>query len=70
MTVVQQDISTIVADAIVHPTNSSLAVMGQVGQALEQAGGKEFIKELQDLSNTSGSLSACEGNLRYKFKIE
>lgn len=40
----QGDITGMSADALVHPTNSSLAMMGEVGQALERKGGKEFLQ--------------------------
>lgn len=40
----QGDITVMNAEALVHPTNSSLAMMGDVGQALEKKGGKEFLQ--------------------------
>lgn len=39
---VQGDITTFAADALVHPTNNNLSMLGDVGQALEKKGGKEF----------------------------
>ena len=61
LTVVQQDIATIVADAIVHPTNSNMTIMGEVGKALEKVGGKEFLKDVDNLAKTNSSLAACDG---------
>lgn len=54
--VVQGDISNITADALVHPTNSSITMMGDVGQALEKRGGKEFMQEVVELRSNHGSL--------------
>ncbi|XP_067008900.2 core histone macro-H2A.1 [Anabrus simplex] len=54
--VVQGDITNITADALVHPTNAHLAMMGEVGQALEKRGGKEFLQEIQDLRANHGPL--------------
>lgn len=47
--VVQADISTVDSDAVVHPTNSSYYSGGQVGQALEKKGGKEFADAVMEL---------------------
>nr|CAD7586800.1 unnamed protein product [Timema genevievae] len=42
LTVVQGDITNVTADALVHPTNTNITMMGDVGQALEKRGGKEL----------------------------
>lgn len=47
---VQGDITVMNAEALVHPTNSSLAMMGDVGQALEKKGGKEFLQVIMQTS--------------------
>ncbi|XP_042234207.1 core histone macro-H2A.1-like isoform X2 [Homarus americanus] len=60
LTVVQSDISTVTADAVVHPTNSNLDFLGQVGQALSKAGGKELVQEVRDLANCNGALPSCD----------
>lgn len=67
LTVVQGDITNITADALVHPTNTSFAMMGDVGQALEKRGGKEFLQEVHDLRSSHGSLDSttaavCSGH--------
>jgi histone H2A len=58
---VQGDITNITADALVHPTNTSFAMMGDVGQALEKRGGKEFLQEVHDLRSSHGSLDSTTG---------
>ncbi|XP_052688123.1 core histone macro-H2A.1-like isoform X1 [Crassostrea angulata] len=75
MTVIQGDLVKITADAIVHPTSSNFFMGGEVGQALEKAGGKDFRKELDDLSKEHGNLDTagaaiCPGqNFPAKFVI-
>ncbi|XP_002737268.1 core histone macro-H2A.1-like [Saccoglossus kowalevskii] len=59
MTVVQGDIATLVADAIVHPTNSSFYMGGEVGSQLEKVGGKDFQQEVQDLYKNHGALDTA-----------
>jgi histone H2A len=58
---VQGDITNITADALVHPTNTSFAMMGEVGQALEKKGGKDFLQEVHDLRSSHGSLDSTTG---------
>ena len=69
LTVIQCDISTVTADAVVHPTNSNLDFLGEVGQALSKAGGKEFVQEVRDLANGSGALQACDGKISLSVYI-
>lgn len=61
LTVVQCDISTVTADAVVHPTNSNLDFLGEVGLALSKAGGKELVQEVRELANCNGALPSCDG---------
>merc|ERR1719239_2081326 len=42
LTVMQGDLVKSSADAIVHPTNSTYYMGGEVGRAISQAGGKDF----------------------------
>ncbi|CAH1795410.1 unnamed protein product [Owenia fusiformis] len=56
LTVLQGDLVKVAADAIVHPTNSSLSMVGEVGSAIEKAGGKEFSQEVKDLLSNNGNL--------------
>ncbi|KAK4315338.1 hypothetical protein Pmani_013429 [Petrolisthes manimaculis] len=60
LTVVQSDISTVMADAVVHPTNSNLDFLGEVGQALSKAGGKALLDEVRDLASCNGALPSCD----------
>lgn len=75
MTVIQGDLVKITADSIVHPTSSNFYMGGEVGQAMEKAGGKEFRKEIDDLSKAHGNLDTagaaiCPGhNFPAKFVI-
>lgn len=59
LTVIQGDIVNVAADAIVNPTNASFYLGGEVGQALEKAGGKEFQQEVKDLMTANGSLDVA-----------
>ncbi|KAL9961381.1 hypothetical protein ACROYT_G030305 [Oculina patagonica] len=56
LTVIQGDISTVEADALVHPTNASFYLGGEVGSVLEKAGGEEFKEEVKKLSESHGPL--------------
>lgn len=57
MTVVQADIASVTADAIVNPTNATFSLVGECGRALEKKGGKEFVKGVTDLSSSHGQLA-------------
>lgn len=59
LTVIQGDIINVTADAVLHPTNASLHMSSDVGQALEKAGGKEFQLEIKDILNSNGSLDVA-----------
>lgn len=61
LTVVKQDITTVSADAIVHPTNGHFAMLGEVGQALERVGGKKLVQEVSDVHKKTGTLAPCDG---------
>ncbi|XP_029439231.1 core histone macro-H2A.1 isoform X2 [Rhinatrema bivittatum] len=54
--VVQADIATIGSDAVVHPTNSDFYGGGEVGNALEKKGGKEFVDAVNELRKKNGPL--------------
>ncbi|GFV99106.1 hypothetical protein TNCV_1510821 [Trichonephila clavipes] len=59
LTVIQGDIINVTADAVLHPTNASLHMNSDVGQALEKAGGKEFQLEIKDILTSNGSLDVA-----------
>ncbi|XP_038061324.1 core histone macro-H2A.1-like [Patiria miniata] len=75
LTVVQSNIAEILADVVVHPTNSSFYMGGEVGNALDSAGGKEFRDEMNKLKAAQGNLEVagaaiCPGhNFPAKFVI-
>ncbi|XP_054256968.1 core histone macro-H2A.1-like isoform X1 [Macrosteles quadrilineatus] len=60
LTLVQGDITGMTAEALVHPTNAILAMVGEVGQALERKGGKDFLQEVHSLKQTHGNLDTAE----------
>ena len=60
--VVQGDLTEIEADAIIHPTNGSFSLSGEVGSALSRAGGDEFVNAVQDLHKDHGDLEMAGGN--------
>ncbi|KAF5894655.1 core histone macro-H2A.1, partial [Clarias magur] len=57
--VVQADISAINSDAVVHPTNSTYHMGGEVGSALEKKGGKEFGEAVLELRKKNGPLEVA-----------
>ncbi|XP_055952680.1 core histone macro-H2A.1-like [Argiope bruennichi] len=59
LTVIQGDIINVTADAVLHPTNASLHMNSDVGQALEKAGGKEFQLEIKDILTCNGQLDVA-----------
>ncbi|XP_033754346.1 core histone macro-H2A.1-like isoform X2 [Pecten maximus] len=59
MTVIQGDLVKIMSDAIVHPTSSAFYMGGEVGSAIEKAGGKEFRKEVDELYKSNGALDTA-----------
>ncbi|CAH3182396.1 unnamed protein product [Porites evermanni] len=75
LSVIQGDIAAIEADAIVHPTNATFYLGGEVGSVLEKAGGKEFKDEVKKLSESHGPLelasaAICDGrNLKAQYVI-
>lgn len=60
LTVIQGDISTLSCDAVVHPTNASMYLGGEVGTSLLKAGGADFQQEVSALLANNGSLAVCE----------
>ncbi|KAK7074617.1 Core histone macro-H2A.1 [Halocaridina rubra] len=69
LTVIQSDISMVTADAVVHPTNSNLDFLGEVGQALSKAGGKDLVQETRDLANCNGALQSCDVAVCNGYKL-
>ena len=61
LTVIQGDITKVAADAIVHPTNNSFYMGGEVGKAIERAGGAKFAEEVKNLQVKNGNLDTAEG---------
>ncbi|XP_013791614.1 core histone macro-H2A.1-like, partial [Limulus polyphemus] len=59
LTVIQGGIVDVSADAIIHPTNASFYLGGEVGQTLEKIGGKEFQQEVKDLLASNGPLDTA-----------
>ncbi|XP_053318359.1 core histone macro-H2A.1 isoform X2 [Spea bombifrons] len=54
--VVKADIANIDSDAVVHPTSSELYTGGEVGNALEKKGGKEFVEAVIEMRKKNGPL--------------
>ncbi|XP_025083826.1 core histone macro-H2A.1-like isoform X1 [Pomacea canaliculata] len=63
LTVLQGDIVKVAADAIVHPTNSTYHMGGEVGQAIQKAGGREFQKEIDSLKSLQPSIGTAEATI-------
>ena len=60
---IQGDITKVAADAIVHPTSNSFYMGGEVGRAIEKAGGAKFAAEVANLSAKYGNLDTAEGKI-------
>jgi histone H2A len=60
--VVQSDIVDVVVDAIVHPTNASFYLGGEVGSAISAKGGKETRDIVARLNTDHGNLAVGGGN--------
>ncbi|KAK2170476.1 hypothetical protein NP493_1151g00008 [Ridgeia piscesae] len=75
LTVIQGDLVTVSADAIVHPTNNTLYMGGEVGGAIEKVGGAKFAQEVKDLLaivkhlDTAGAAMCPGHNFPAKFVI-
>ena len=63
MTVVQADITDVKVDAIVHPTNNSFYLGGEVGSAISRKGGQKVRDIVHNLHLTSGNLAVGSGIL-------
>lgn len=57
--VVQADIASIESEAVVHPTNSTFYMGGEVGSALEKTGGKELAEAVLELRKSNGPLEVA-----------
>eukprot|EP00118_Oscarella_pearsei_P003125 m.13070 g.13070 ORF g.13070 m.13070 type:complete len:362 (+) comp24463_c0_seq2:83-1168(+) len=58
--VVQGDLATMTADAVIHPTNSQMSLGGQVGGSLSAAGGAALQQAVTDCQQSHGSLKETE----------
>ncbi|TRY64541.1 hypothetical protein DNTS_022661 [Danionella cerebrum] len=67
--VVHADISTINSEAVVHPTNSTFYMGGEVGSALERVGGKQFEDAVSELRNSNGPLEVAGAAVTAGFKL-
>ncbi|MEE6479344.1 hypothetical protein FKM82_012224, partial [Ascaphus truei] len=54
--VVKADIANLDSDAVIHPTNSDFYTGGEVGNAIEKKGGKEFLESVIELRKKNGPL--------------
>ncbi len=67
LTVVQADITDVVVDAIVHPTNASFYLGGEVGNAISNRGGQKVRDIVKQLHITNGNLAVGGGRLILNF---
>lgn len=59
LSVVQGDLATFEVDAVIHPTNATFHLGGEVGASLAKTGGEEFVKEVQKLHTSHGDLETA-----------
>ena len=57
----QGDLATFEVDAVIHPTNATFHLGGEVGASLAKTGGEEFVKEVQKLHTSHGDLETAGG---------
>lgn len=67
--VVQADIASIESEAVVHPTNSSFYMGGEVGSALEKIGGKELSDAVLELRKSNGPLEVAGAAISSGFGL-
>ncbi|XP_066549520.1 core histone macro-H2A.2 [Amia ocellicauda] len=66
LSLTQSDISkigSIKVEGIINPTNADIDLKEGVGNALEKAGGKEFLEAVKELRKSHGSLETAEAAL-------
>uniref|UniRef100_A0A8C9GB84 Core histone macro-H2A n=1 Tax=Pavo cristatus TaxID=9049 RepID=A0A8C9GB84_PAVCR len=71
LSLTQSDISHIGSmkvEGIVHPTTAEIDLKEEIGEALEKAGGKEFLETVKELRKSQGPLEVSSG-LAAKFVI-
>ena len=66
---VKADITDVVVDAIVHPTNTTFYLGGQVGSAIARRGGYKIQNIMNEMQRTKGHLSTCAGNYSTHLKF-
>ncbi|XP_059911794.1 core histone macro-H2A.1 isoform X2 [Gadus macrocephalus] len=67
--VVRADLSNVESEAVVHPTSSSFYTGGEVGNALEKKGGKEFAEAVLELKKKHGPLEVAGAALSGGFGL-
>ena len=50
-------------EAVVHPTNATFSISGEVGSALSKVGGDDFVKAVEASHEGHGDLEMSEGIL-------
>lgn len=67
--VVKADIASMESEAVVHPTNSSFYMGGEVGGALEKIGGKELSDAVLELRKSNGPLEVAGAAISSGFGL-
>lgn len=60
LTVIQGDIASVGAEAIVHSTNSNWNMTGSVGNAIREVAGQGYLEEVSDIAAAHGALKPSE----------
>lgn len=60
LTVIQGDIASVGADAIVHPTNANWNMTGSCGNAIRESAGQGYLEEVSDIAAAHGALKPSE----------
>jgi len=61
----QANIVDVASDAIVHPTNNTFYLGGEVGSAISTKGGKELRDAISELHKNHGKINVGEGSLLF-----
>ena len=60
---VEGDLPQFDVEAVVHPTNATFNLSGEVGTSLSKVGGDDLVKEVEGVHKKHGDLEVSQGML-------